>query len=173
MHYGDITMKLSNKEPKSHVSWCWKQKRGIKLEEPNDNLCKAYIEKAKSALNMLDSAIEKDENDWIATTAYYSRYFVFYALLQKCGVKSEIHDCTISLMHFLFVEENIIKEPLHAELLLSKDLRVDTQYYVTEQIDKEKLKTDSATARNFVLKMEEVIENITETQIIKIEAPQP
>ena len=161
-------MKSEDKDSKSHVSWCWKQKRGIKLEEPNNNLCNAYVKKAKSALNMLDSAIEKEEIDWIATTAYYSRYFVLYALLQKCGIKSEIHDCTISLMHFLFVEENIISEELYAELLLAKDLRVDTQYYVTEQIDKEKLKTDSVTARNFVLKMEEIIENTTETQINKI-----
>lgn len=45
-------MKSEDKDSKSHVSWCWKQKRGIKLEEPNDNLCKAYIEKAKSALNI-------------------------------------------------------------------------------------------------------------------------
>ena len=71
-------------------------------------------------------------------------------------------------MHFLFVEEKMTEESLYAELLLAKDLRVDTQYYVTEQIDKEKLKTDSATAGNFVLKMEEVIENVTETQITKI-----
>src|SRR3989344_8362270 len=167
-HYGGTIMKSKDKDQESHVSWCWKQKRGIKLEEPNDNLCKAYIEKAKSALNMLDSAIEKEEIDWIATTAYYSRYFVLYAFLQKCGIKSEIHDCTISLMYFLLVEENIISEELYTELLLAKDLRVDTQYYVTEQIDKEKLKTDSATARNFVLKMEEMIENTTETQINKI-----
>ncbi len=165
MHCGGIIMKSEDKNPKSHVSWCWKQKRGIKMEEPNNNLCNAYIKKAKSALNMLDSAIEKDEIDWITTTAYYSRYFALYALLQKCGVKSEIHDCTISLMHFIFVDEKIIKEELYRELLLAKDLRVDTQYYVTEQIDKEKLKTDSATARNFVLKMEEVIENLTNDKI--------
>ena len=160
-------MKL-NKDSKSHVSWCQKQKRGIKLEEPDNNLCNAYIKKAKSALNMLDSAIEKEEIDWIATTAYYSRYFVLYALLQKCGIKSEIHDCTISLTHFLFVEEDIIDEQLYAELLLAKELRIDTQYYVTEQIDKEKLKTDSATAKNFVLKIEEVIENVTDKQIQKV-----
>ena len=114
---------------------------------------------------MLNSAIEKDEADWIATTAYYSRYFAVYALLQKGGIKSEIHDCTISLMHFLFVEENVVEEELYAELLLAKEMRVETQYYVTEQIDSEKIKKYSATARNFVLKMEEVIENITEIQI--------
>ena len=113
---------------------------------------------------MLDFANEKGEMDWIATTAYYSRYFSLYALLSKCGIKSEIHDCTISLMNFLFVEENIIGETLYHELLRAKDLRIDTQYYVTEQIDQEKLKTDCATAGKFVLKMEEVIEGLTEDQ---------
>ncbi|MBU0471753.1 MAG: HEPN domain-containing protein [Nanoarchaeota archaeon] len=154
-----------DKNPKSHVSWCLKQKRGIKLEQPNDNLCGVYIKKAESSLNMLESAAEKDELDWISTTAYYARYFAFYALLQKCGIKSEIHDCTISLMHFLFVDENIIEENLYTELLLAKDLRVDTQYYVTEEIDIDKLKKDSNTANSFVLEMEEVIENLTQKQI--------
>jgi uncharacterized protein (UPF0332 family) len=114
---------------------------------------------------MLESATEKDEIDWISTTAYYARYFAFYALLQKCGIKSEIHDCTISLMHFLFVQENLIEEHFYKELQLAKELRVDTQYYVTEEIDLEKLKKDSETARSFVLKMEEVIENLSDKQI--------
>lgn len=70
-----------DKDHKKHVEWCFKQKRGIKIEEPNDNLCDVYIKKAKSALNMLSSATEKKEVDWITTTAYYSRYFAFYALL--------------------------------------------------------------------------------------------
>ncbi len=160
-------MKLDKKEDHNSISWCLKQKRGIKLEEPNENLCKAYIQKAKSALSMLNSALEKEEIDWITATAYYARYFAFYALLQKCGIKSEIHDCTISLMQFLFVEEKIIQENFYTELLLAKDLRIDTQYYVTEEIDKEKLKIDSTTARTFFLKIEEVIEKITEIQIEK------
>ena len=157
-----------NKDLKSHVAWCFKQKRGIKIEEPNDNLCNVYIKKAKSSLNMLESATEKDEVDWISTTAYYARYFAFYALLQKCGIKSEIHDCTISLMHFLFVDKELIEENFYNELQLAKELRVDTQYYVTEEVDLDKLKKDSETARRFVLKMEEVIENLTEEQIKSI-----
>jgi uncharacterized protein (UPF0332 family) len=145
-----------------------RKKKGISLEEPNNNLCTVYIKKAKSALNMLNSAIEKDEVDWIATTAYYSRYFALYALLQKCGIKSEIHDCTILAMHFLLVEEDILEEHFYDELCLAKELRVDVQYYVTEELDKEKLKTDSETAVNFVLKMEEVIGGLTEEQIDSI-----
>ncbi len=165
MLFGGIAMKSDDKDPKSHVLWCLKRKRGAKLEDPNDNLCNVYLKKAKSALNMLSSASEKDEIDWIATTAYYARYFAFYALLQKCGIKSEIHDCTISLMHYLLVEENLIDEHFYNELKLAKELRVDAQYYVAEELDKNKLKKDSETARNFFLKMEDVIGSLTEEKI--------
>jgi len=154
-----------DKNPETHISWCLRQKRGVKLEKPNNNLCNVYIKKAKSSLNMLESANEKDEIDWISTTAYYARYFAFYALLQKCGIKSEIHDCTISLMQFLFVEEKLIEGHFYNELQSAKELRVDTQYYVTQEIDLGKLKKDSDTAKSFVLKMEEVIENLTENNI--------
>ncbi|MBI1970233.1 HEPN domain-containing protein [Candidatus Woesearchaeota archaeon] len=154
-----------DKDQKIHVLWCFKQKRGIKLEEQNNTLCDVYIKKSKSSLNMLESAAEKDEIDWISTTAYYARYFAFYALLQKCGIKSEIHDCTISLMHFLFVDEELIEGHFYNELQLAKELRVDAQYYPTQEIDLDKLKKDSETAKSFVLNMEEVIEKITEEQI--------
>jgi len=148
------------KKDKEPIAWCWKQKRGIKLEEPNENLSKVYLKKAKSSLNMLSSAIEKEEPDWIATTAYYARYFASYALLQRCGIKSEIHDCTISMIKFLFVDENILEEHLYKELLLAKELRVDLQYYVTDEMNIKKLKTDANTAREFVLKIEEAISKI-------------
>lgn len=168
MFFGDIMMRSDKKNPKSHVSWCLKQKRGITLEDLNDNLCNVYLKKAKSALNMLSSASEKDEIDWIATTAYYARYFAFYALLQKCGIKSEIHDCTISLMHVLLVEERLIEEQFYNELQLAKELRIDTQYYVADELDEEKLRQDSETASTFVLRMEEVIDDLTEEKINKL-----
>lgn len=60
MLFGSITMKSKDKSMKKHISWCLKQKRGITLEKPNDNLCSVYIKKAKSSLNMLSSAIEKN-----------------------------------------------------------------------------------------------------------------
>src|SRR3990167_6240909 len=127
MSFGDIAMELKENNSKSHILWCLKQKKGIKLEEPNNDLCLVYVNKAKSALNMLSSAIEKNEMDWIVTTAYYARYFAFYAILQRCGIKCEIHDCTISLMKLLFVEDNRIEEKYHAELQSAKSLRVDIQ----------------------------------------------
>ncbi len=148
-----------------HISWCMKQKRGIKLQEINQNLCDVYLKKAKSALNMLNSAEEKKEVDWIATTAYYARYFAFYAFLQKCGIKSEIHDCSVSLLYLLLVEEGYLDKKHYKDFFSAKELRVEIQYYVALELDKEKLKNSSETAGPFVLKIEEIIDKITTKEI--------
>jgi len=80
-----------------NLAWCLKQKHGIRIVEPNEDLAKAYLKKAISALNTMTAALKIQETDWIATTAYYARYFALYSLLVKIGVKSEIHDCTIRM----------------------------------------------------------------------------
>jgi len=64
-----------------NLSWCLKQKRGIRIIEPNPNLTKAYMKKAISALNTLTAALKINETDWILTTAYYARYFALYPCL--------------------------------------------------------------------------------------------
>ncbi len=148
------------------ILWCLKQKRGIKIVEPNKNLVKAYLKKAKSSLNILNSAIEKKEYDWIVTTSYYAKYFSFYALLQKIGVKSEIHDCSIYIMKFLFVDENIIDKSFHEDFLLSKNLRVDIQYYASDSLNLNVIDKTSKFSFSFVLKIEELIENLNEEEIL-------
>lgn len=168
MRSGDIFVKSKPKNPKSNIFWCLRQKKGIKLEEPNVNLCNVYLLKAKSALNMLNAALDLNEVDWIATTAYYSRYFAFYALLQKCGIKSEIHDCTISLMHFLFVNENILEHQFYREMESAKGLRIDFQYYVTGELDIARINLGALKAGPFVLRLQQAIEKITDSQIQSI-----
>jgi len=32
------------------LKWCFRQKKGIKLVKPSDNLCEAYLQKAKEAV---------------------------------------------------------------------------------------------------------------------------
>ncbi|MFT4309458.1 MAG: HEPN domain-containing protein [Candidatus Woesearchaeota archaeon] len=155
----------NNSIVRSHIAWCLQQKRGIRIEEPNDNLSDVYIKKAISSLNMLESAIEKNEIEWISTTAYYARYFAVYAMLQKCGIRSEIHDCTISLLQLLFVEEKIIETQYYNEMKRSKELRIEIQYYTSEKADIKSIKKDSLKATNFVLKIEEIIEKLNDSLI--------
>jgi uncharacterized protein (UPF0332 family) len=69
--------------------------------EPNQNLTKAYLKKATSALHTMTATIEINETDWTATAAYYARYFALYSLLMKIGAKSEIHDCTTNIAQLL------------------------------------------------------------------------
>lgn len=156
------------KSDEKTIKWCLKQNKGIRLEKPNNNICDEYLKKARSSLNMLNAAIERNEVDWIATTAYYARYFALYALLQKCGIKSEIHDCSISAMNYLFIEENIIEERFYDDLCLAKELRIDVQYYVATELDENKLKADAENAADFVLRMEEAAENLTNEQIEQV-----
>ncbi len=123
------------------ISWCKKQKGGIKVQEPNDNLSKEYFENAEESLKVLRSIKETKSNMWLATTKYYIEYFAVYSILMKLGIKCEIHDCTISLIEFL-EGEGIVKEGMSKTLEKDKELRIDNQYYLKNKpvnIDFEKL----------------------------------
>jgi len=117
------------KEKKGDYSFCFKKAGGLKHIIPNERLVEVYKKKSRSALNMLESAKEKQEDEWILDTSYYAKYFMVYALFMKVGIKSEIHDCTIFALNSLFVEEEIVDKDIHEELEKSKDLRVEALYY--------------------------------------------
>ncbi len=146
------------------LSWCFKQKHGIRIIEPNENLTKAYLKKAISALNTMTAALQIKETDWIVTTAYYARYFALYALLMKIGVKSEIHDCTISLGRYLS-ENGILNKSLIDDIEKAKQTRVDTQYYVAREFSVKAIKSNVDSARKCVLEVEKVIGNLSTDQI--------
>jgi hypothetical protein len=67
-------------------SFCFKKAAGLKLVVPSNNLVEVYKRKSLSALNMLKSAIEKQEDEWILETSYYARYFMIYSLFMKVGI---------------------------------------------------------------------------------------
>lgn len=150
-----------------NLVWCLKQKRGIRIIEPNPNLTQAYHKKALSALNTMTAALKIEESDWIATTAYYARYFALYALLMKIGVKSEIHDCTLHVARLLS-ENGILNPTLVEDIFQSKQTRIDTQYYVEEEQIPEDIKRNVEAARKFVLETEKATENLTTEQIHNI-----
>ena len=123
--YGDITMK--DDELKGKIVWCSRQKKGIKLELPNDNLCDAYLKKSKDSLKSMLLNMNANLLDWAVDAAYYARYHAIYALLQKCGIKCEIHDCSIMIIKMLF--NNKLSDGLLTELENAKISRVNLVYY--------------------------------------------
>lgn len=147
------------------IEWCKKQKRGIKLIKPNDNLFQEYIQTAEETLDILKS-IEGKSKVWLATTKYYCEYFAIYSLLMKIGIKCEIHDCTISLCKLL-EDMEILPEGYRTILEKDKQLRIDNQYYLKNKdvpLDYDKIVEFVITIKNLALKLtKEETDGIRET----------
>ncbi len=123
------------------INWCKKKERGIKIQEPNDNLSEEYYENAEESMKVLRNIKKTKSNMWLATTKYYIEYFAIYSVLMKIGIKCEIHDCTIALVSFL-EDEKIIEKGISEILESDKELRIDNQYYLKNKfvnIDFEKI----------------------------------
>lgn len=136
----------------SQISWCKKQKNGIKLIEPNDNLSEEYLRNAEESMKVLKIISPVQSNMWLATTKYYIEYFSVYAVLMKIGIKCEIHDCTLTLVKLL-EKKNIFKKGTYKTLDDDKELRIDNQYYLKNKkvfIDFEKLSGLIVNARKIV-----------------------
>ena len=155
------------RERRDDFSFCFKKVGGLRLGEPNENLVRVYIKKSRSALNMLNSAIEKQENEWILDISYYAKYFIVYALFMKVGIKSEIHDCTIFALKSLFVDEGLVDKGIYDELEKSKGLRVDALYY-NKEFGKEQVIKHAKVAPDFCLKVEQILGRTNEGDICRV-----
>jgi uncharacterized protein (UPF0332 family) len=141
------------------LNWCCRQKKGIKIIDPNDNLAKEYITSSEDTLIVLQD-IKNQSNMWLATTKYYCEYFAVYALLMKLGVKCEIHDCTVELCKFL-EQEKMIPNGFANVLEDDKDLRIDNQYYLKNR----KVDVDLDDLRNFVFTLKQITNSLTLEQV--------
>ena len=141
------------------IKWCCKQKSGLKLEEPNDNIAKDYLQSAEETLSILQD-IKGKSNMWLATTKYYCEYFSIYALIRKIGIKCEIHDCTIEIAKLL-EELDIIPKGYSRRLEEDKELRIENQYYLkNRQVD-----VNVRELTEFILKMKNKVNSITLEEI--------
>jgi uncharacterized protein (UPF0332 family) len=144
------------------ISWCKKQRKGIRLVEPNDNLAKEYLETAQETLETLKS-IRNKSKVWLATTKYYCEYFAIYSLLMKLGIKSEIHECTIAVCKML-EELKIVPEGYTNRLEQDKQLRIDNQYYLKNK----EVPVDYDELLQFVLKIKDITSKLTQEEARKI-----
>lgn len=139
---------------KNKLNWCIKEKRGIELINPKDHLSKSYLKEADETLiEML-----KLEGKWKVITAYYACYNSVYAILMKCGIKSEIHTCTIELMRLLPFEKEDIEF-----LTKLKNNRIQAQYYL-----KEKILNNENKVKIFISKSKLILNQLNENKIEEI-----
>ncbi|MCK4997756.1 hypothetical protein KAS08_05630 [Candidatus Pacearchaeota archaeon] len=136
------------------LAWCKRQVRGISLIEEKKHLSESYL---KESWDSFQTCL-KIEGKWRVVTGYYSCYNAFYSVLMRCGIKSEIHDCSIKLMSlFDFIDEDI----LFIQKLKKK--RINAQYYLKEVKLEEINKVKS-----FVSKCERILEDLNNEKIKEI-----
>jgi len=148
----------------ANIEWCKKQKNGIELVEPNQDLAKAYLKKAEDSLS---ASLNLDNNkDWKISSLYYTMYFSVYAVLMKIGVKCEIHSCTTAFAE-TFLKDHITKDKLE---LLNKSMkaRIDVQYYTNRNISDSLYKEMIESAPKFIVSCKDIINKLTEKEIAKI-----
>jgi uncharacterized protein (UPF0332 family) len=145
------------------LGWCLRKGKGIRLVSPSVNLPKSYVKKAEDSLISMRLNHREGINDWAASAAYYARYHALYALLMKCGIKSEIHECTIAAAKGLF--RDVIPDALIRDIETAKDQRIDMQYYTDRVVDAGRLSRNIETAGDFVMHLKEIIGRITEEDV--------
>lgn len=136
---------------KNKLRWCMKQKKGIALTETKPHLSDSYMREADDTLeNVLVT-----KGKWKVITAYYACYNALYSILMKCGIRSEIHDCSIELMTLFDFEESDIKY-----IRTPKQDRIQVQYYL-EKIYLE----DENNVRKFIFKCKQILNDMNSSKI--------
>jgi uncharacterized protein (UPF0332 family) len=136
------------------IKWCFLQKKGIKIIELKPHLSQSYMKEADETLENVFTTKGK----WKVITAYYACYNAIYSILMKCGIKCEIHDCSIALMKFFEFEKSNI-----GFMNDLKDKRIQAQYY----LKKLKLK-DEKPIKEFVLKCKIILRELNSDKIGEI-----
>ena len=147
------------------LKWCCKQKEGIRLIEPNDNLTQGYLKMAEDSLGTMNR--EKPYNLMFTISAcYYSMYYSLYAICMKLGIKCEIHSCTIEFMKKLldkFYSNDDIKT-----IKKAFDARKIAQYYVDRIVSKKDIDFIISEAPLFFNKSKEILSKINENDVKEI-----
>ncbi len=133
------------------IKWCIMQKKGVQLIELKPHLSTSYMIEADETLENVFSAKGK----WKLITAYYACYSALYSVLMKCGIKSEIHDCTIELMALFDFTQN--EMDFMAKL---KEDRIQAQYYLKRR----ELKSEE-DVKKFILKCKTIVNDLNSDKI--------
>lgn len=145
------------------LHWCFTQKKGLKLIEPNTNLAEAYLKKSEEAI---ETMTEISNKGWKITTAYYAMYFSLYSILQRIGIKSEIHICTIRFAQS-YLKDYFTDEELNF-LEQAMEQRIENQYYTNPQINQEFYIQVVNIIPKFFVKCKSIICRITDQDIKNI-----
>ena len=146
-----------------YIAECASRKDGIKLTEPSENLCSAYLKMAKEALASMNANIGAGVKRWAIVAAYYARYHAIYAIFMKVGIKCEIHTCTIAAAKALFLSSELAKE-----IESAMKQRINMQYYADRTVSDSDYRMNIDSAPDFVIEMEKLSSEMSGDDIERI-----
>jgi uncharacterized protein (UPF0332 family) len=142
------------------LDWCFNVKGGLKEIDPSKEIASSYLEEAEKTLSKIKRCIDEEDFIWASVRIYYCAYYSLYSFLQRIGIKSENHDCSIELVNKL-IQENI-KEKME----FFKKCRIDAQYYLKVG-QKEKLLKFYLDVKNFYLEFKDLVKNLNDSDVKK------
>jgi len=135
-----------------YVAECMAKKDGIKLVEPSENLCSAYVKMSRESLASMNANMDAGIKRWAVVAAYYARYHALYAIFMKVGIKCEIHTCTLAAARALFGLNPVLAK----EIENSMKQRINMQYYADRTVSDANYKKNADSAPGFVIEMEKL-----------------
>ena len=140
------------------IKWCFSLKGGLKIVEPSKEVAFAYLEEAEKTLSKIKGLIDEEDFVWASVRIYYCAYYSLYSFLQRIGIKSENHDCSIELV------KKILNKDFINNIMDFKQCRIDSQYYLKIG-QEEKLLSFYLKVKNFYFEFKNVVDNLTEQEI--------
>lgn len=143
------------------IKWCLENKNGLKIVKPDFNMSNSYLLMAEESISILEDVSKS--KIWTATVVYYVFYYSLYALMQRIGVKSEIHSCSLEFMKGCLVDFYSPKDIQVIEKAFSD--RIDLQYYTDRPVDNNSILDTKDYCIDFFVKTKRVILKLSEKQI--------
>ena len=136
----------------------------------NIERAKQHIDKAHKNLRAMKLMFDNDLFDWTIICGYYAMYHAVLASLYKIGIRATAHYCAIAAFKKFYIEQgkvepeyiNYIQKAKQLEQKYAETLEKAQEERVVEQYGVEILTNEDAEwiiedAKNFVLKIEEVL----------------
>lgn len=117
------------------IKWCLHQRNGIKLAVSEEDEVRAFKRMATESMEALNNL--SNSRMWTAVTSYYIFYYSLYALMQRIGIKCEIHACSIEFMKRYLRD---IYSDLDVKMIeRAFKARSDAQYYPNRKTDMKRI----------------------------------
>jgi uncharacterized protein (UPF0332 family) len=127
----------------------------LEVVEPSEDIKKAYLQRSTESLSSAKVLLKAGNLKDSVALSYYAMYHSLLASLFRIGIKCENHAAAIILLKEVFGIDNTI-------ISKAKSERVDKQYYVDFEVNKDEAEKSIKTAEDFIAEMNTLLAKLNE-----------